>query len=801
MDKRIFEINAIRLGASKKSKGILIFDTDRISFTSENDSDTFSISIPDLRITEISIGFEKTLFLRKHYINIQLENNELRFQLSEPDINSVVSAYNQKKQEFANEKYLEELAVRTSVFNAYVKKKIESIEKKEDYSLSVLRIIDSTIDSIKSVKYDDGLTVEANKAKIDSLVSDLNKSLAIQLNKERIETGKKLFQERKKELLEACRLKHKDEVGRTLKIVSDGIANLERLLFDENLTNEANIDLLVKASSDISLAVENFKKKEEETLAKVRNEINNPNKYSDLIKKSSRTIYELILDNPYFVLGLPITASYSDALGVKDKIEKFAKLKVSKAFVSSYDLKNVEDPKRDMSAIQSATVRAKETKYKWIWFKSSEYAKIWESDLLFDWLEERDFDFDIFNAGYIHLIFRDPIFSDSRKWKLFLEKLEFIFSLEDAEMWKILKSQGRVTEDQPNEKLLKEFRDTIIIPFDQLLRTSNEAVVTSYTKNVAPFRVKNNTLKELIQDAFVDKSTDKLSATQKAIKDYDYDISIYDLDEIFKETISLVHAIGVCVKKIGSATSTYVKRNDDIYAKLLKDITVFFLDQDEKDMGEHYAKKLYKLSNTEDQRKLRNSFGYETFGLHYSDLDAEEMRAIGIRYHEGNGVRKDEYQSYVWLKRAADAGDDASALLVGMQLVAGENISRDIKLGKKYLQQAADAGNIEALKLLLKLHMPHEHYDLGYIHVPYNERKLVEVAVNFIAYVRLLDDYNYNLYVDRGEYSFYGGRQTQSPCRIGIPESGHWHLVVDNDGEEMGNIKSSECYTRTIPRF
>ena len=801
MEKKIFEIAAIRLGESKKLKGVLLLETDKISFSSDHDRDNFSILIPDLRNTEVVTGVEKSLFSKKHYVDIQLENNELRFQLSEADINNIVSIYNQKKIEFTNEKYQEELAVRISVFSAYVKRKIESIEKKECYSGSVLRIIDTTIDSIKSVQYDDVLSVEENKAKIDTLVADLKKSIEVQLNKERIEEGRKLFQTKKKELIEESKLKYRDEVGRVLNIVLDGVKKLEGLLFNESMSNDDNINVLVQTAEDTSLAIDALKEKENEELSKYRSEPNDPNKYSDLVKKSSRTIYELILDNPYFVLGLPITASYSDALGVKDKIEKFAKLKVSKAFVSPYDLKNIENPKRDMSAIQSATVRAKETKYKWIWFQSSEYAKIWEADLLFDWLEEREFNFDIFNAVYIHLIFKDPTFTDARKWKLFLEKLDFIFSLDDAEMWEILKKQVRVTEEQPNEKLLKEFRDTIIIPFDQLLRTANETVVNSYTKNVAPCKVKNNVLKELIQDALVDKSSDKLSATQKAIKDYDYDVSIYDLDDTFKETISLVHAIGVCVKKVGSATSTYVKRNDDIYAKLLKDITVFFLDQDEKDMGEHYAKKLYKLSNSEDQRKLRNSFGYETFGLHYSDLDAEEMRAIGIRYHEGNGVRKDEYQSYVWLKRAADAGDDASALLVGMQLVAGENISRDIKLGKKYLQQAADAGNIEALKLLLKLHMPHEHYDLGYIHIPYNERKLVEVAVNFIAYVRLLDDYNYNLYVDRGEYSFYGGRQTQSPCRIGIPESGHWHLVVDNDGEEMGNIKSSECYTRTIPRF
>lgn len=66
----------------------------------------------------------------------------------------------------------------------------------------MLRIIDTTIDSIKSVQYDDALSVEENKAKIDTLVVDLKKSIEVQLNKERIEEGRKVFQTKKKELIE-----------------------------------------------------------------------------------------------------------------------------------------------------------------------------------------------------------------------------------------------------------------------------------------------------------------------------------------------------------------------------------------------------------------------------------------------------------------------------------------------------------------------------------------------------------------------------------------------------------------------
>ena len=140
-------------------------------------------------------------------------------------------------------------------------------------------------------------------------------------------------------------------------------------------------------------------------------------------------------------------------------------------------------------------------------------------------------------------------------------------------------------------------------------------------------------------------------------------------------------------------------------------------------------------------------------------------------------------------------------MIVALHLIQGDVTTQNVKLAKEYLKKASDAGNIEATKMLINMYMPHEHYDLGYVYVGYDERKIVEVEVNFIAYVRLLDDYNYSLYVDKGTYNYYGGRQTQSPCRLNIPESGHWHLVIDNDGDDMGDIKSSNCVTRTFPKF
>ena len=77
---------------------------------------------------------------------------------------------------------------------------------------------------------------------------------------------------------------------------------------------------------------------------------------------------------------------------------------------------------------------------------------------------------------------------------------------------------------------------------------------------------------------------------------------------------------------------------------------------------------------------------------------------------------------------------------------------------------------------------------------------MIEVDLNYTAYVRLLSDYDFRNYISGEEYSYYGGRQTQTPCRIKIPNDGHWHVVVDNDGDDLGGISSS-CSTRTISNY
>lgn len=71
------------------------------------------------------------------------------------------------------------------------------------------------------------------------------------------------------------------------------------------------------------------------------------------------------------------------------------------------------------------------------------------------------------------------------------------------------------------------------------------------------------------------------------------------------------------------------------------------------------------------------------------------------------------------------------------------------------------------------------HYDLG------NKQRgqIVEITLSGnAANVRLMDSSNFQSYRNGRQHRFYGGLARQSPVRLSIPNSGHWHVAIDMQG-------------------
>ena len=93
--------------------------------------------------------------------------------------------------------------------------------------------------------------------------------------------------------------------------------------------------------------------------------------------------------------------------------------------------------------------------------------------------------------------------------------------------------------------------------------------------------------------------------------------------------------------------------------------------------------------------------------------------------------------------------------------------------------------------------IPHYNYDLGYISFGgWFEPAAVSaiVSLNYATNVMLLDASNYQRYISGLNYSYHGGHVTSSPVNLPIPTPGHWHLVVDNGGDDMYGI---DCQVHT----
>ena len=60
--------------------------------------------------------------------------------------------------------------------------------------------------------------------------------------------------------------------------------------------------------------------------------------------------------------------------------------------------------------------------------------------------------------------------------------------------------------------------------------------------------------------------------------------------------------------------------------------------------------------------------------------------------------------------------------------------------------------------------------------------EIVEVNLEKQANVILLDHINYVKFKNQRNYDYYGGFAKKNPCRMRVPNTGTWYLVVNQDG-------------------
>ncbi|OAP41941.1 TIR protein [Sinorhizobium glycinis] len=94
---------------------------------------------------------------------------------------------------------------------------------------------------------------------------------------------------------------------------------------------------------------------------------------------------------------------------------------------------------------------------------------------------------------------------------------------------------------------------------------------------------------------------------------------------------------------------------------------------------------------------------------------------------------------------------------------------------------------------------------LNYTHYDLNAQRAgtrIEITLSAVANVRLMTDVNFTRYTETLKHQFFGGVARKSPLRMTIPETAHWHLVIDTEGHH-GLAESSVRVIESTgrPRF
>ena len=55
----------------------------------------------------------------------------------------------------------------------------------------------------------------------------------------------------------------------------------------------------------------------------------------------------------------------------------------------------------------------------------------------------------------------------------------------------------------------------------------------------------------------------------------------------------------------------------------------------------------------------------------------------------------------------------------------------------------------------------------------------VQVNLKGQANVMIMNDENYLLYRNGDDFDYFGMLAKRSPCILGVPGAGHWHLVIE----------------------
>ena len=112
---------------------------------------------------------------------------------------------------------------------------------------------------------------------------------------------------------------------------------------------------------------------------------------------------------------------------------------------------------------------------------------------------------------------------------------------------------------------------------------------------------------------------------------------------------------------------------------------------------------LARYYNGDEGHPVRNGLALKWLRLAARLGDAHSMTSLGVRYHNGNGLRRDYLRAAQLYRRAADLGDRWAMHLLGLCYRDGEGVPKNMHRARSWWTKAAAAGEKQSARQL-KLH-------------------------------------------------------------------------------------------------
>lgn len=508
------------------------------------------------------------------------------------------------------------------------------------------------------------------------------------------------------------------------------------------------------------------------------------------MSKGARYIFE---NNPYCVLGISCSSTRSEALKVRDKLQKLSHLNAAHTYTTEFDLSFVEKPNRELGRIQVILENVTDMSHRWLWFKeASYYSKAW--DALNIYREENSaFSYDRLVVSYLALLLTDAEMSNSYSWKILFTAIKNIYSLTNKEVYDIVKERLPESElDKYNYHMIAtSFRDSILVPVIMNIENADGIALKNIMSVIEQI---DETFRPMLRNAAVERAfawanskIEPLSAITETLgkKSYRTKQEVQSLettiDAYFDTDFELVQHFATVL----AGVDLYTERINERIRSVVWDATNLLSQGGKKQKACKYDCLIYPFCSESQQKEIKKFYPYEMQTLPDSAYSIEECKEASNKFGQSGDLKN----KFIWLLKAAEKGDAGSQNDIGVAYALGQGVPADARKAVEWYEKAAAQGNAFGLS-----NMANRYYN-GTYPCSKNQAKAKDYWIRAVAALRREDD------IKSLNEKFPGWQRENHPslnfgesdweyklrpmAELGVPSAEYWygyHLLLGKNG-------------------